>query len=204
MLATGHQVFGVTWGIIAITLFMISGVTPKEPLSTLIFFGFILIGSLFPDIDTPKSQLGRYFWTLAIIIVSGILTVVIYFPTIFTTIPLYLKSISLLHLPFLLVFSGHRKFTHSLLFFLLLCLYSLLTKIYFHIPLFYFTGFLCGVASHLIGDYITKRGIPLFYPFSKKYFKFVLTFRTGSSKEHIITSILTFINIIYFISLYFF
>lgn len=204
MLATGHQVFGVTWGIIAITLFTISGVTPKEPISTLIFFGFILIGSLFPDIDTPKSKLGRYFWTVAIIIVSGILTVVIYFPTLFTTILAYLKSISLLLLPFLLVFTGHRKFTHSLLFFLLLCLYSLLTKMYFEIPLFYYTGFLCGVASHLVGDYITKRGIPLFYPFSKKYFKFIVTFRTGSSKEHIITGILTLIIIIYYVLTYIF
>ena len=52
----------------------------------------------------------------------------------------------------------HRKFTHSLLFLLIVGLLSLIASPFFAISI--------GVISHFIGD-LDRWGIPLFYPFYK-------------------------------------
>ncbi|WP_258871674.1 metal-dependent hydrolase, partial [Halobacillus trueperi] len=57
-----------------------------------------------------------------------------------------------------------------------------------------------GVVSHLFGDYITKKGIPLAYPFSKKYLQFIFTFRTGSNSERLIVYSLLLWNVWYLTS----
>lgn len=64
---------------------------------------------------------------------------------------------------------NHRSFTHSLT--ILFVIYVILKyiEITLHIRDLAIIG-TCAFGSHLICDIITKRGIPIFYPFSKKYY----------------------------------
>lgn len=74
---------------------------------------------------------------------------------------------------------GHRTWTHSLVVLMLLAT-----------PLLYLQGcackamlaFIIGYASHILGDWLTYRGVPLFYP-AKTAFKSPFPFRTGSVVE---------------------
>jgi inner membrane protein len=72
----------------------------------------------------------------------------------------------------------HRTYTHSL-FFPLLILF--LGKIH---PIFYFIAF--GVFMHIIEDFLTNGGVPIFYPFIKQRFSANM-FITGGRGEYIFT-----------------
>ena len=76
---------------------------------------------------------------------------------------------------------GHRSFTHSLLF--LFCVAMLLDAF---VPYKLVTiGLLLGMASHLVLDMGTKRGIKLFFPM-KIAVRFPLTIKTGGKVEKVI------------------
>jgi len=179
VVASSHQVMGFTWGIVAITISHSFGLVPDLLFANILFFVSVMIGSLLPDIDTPKSKLGGPFDQWGFIVILTLVAAEVVTPGVSRAIQFSLMILS----PMLFVFSGHRKFTHSLSFLLLM-------------GIFYLIGFLAGIASHLFGDYLTKRGIPLLYPFSKKYFRFFVTFRTGSTVEQTITAALIVLNII--------
>ncbi|MFJ7953647.1 metal-dependent hydrolase [Lysinibacillus sp. NPDC096418] len=76
---------------------------------------------------------------------------------------------------------GHRSFTHSLLFLVLVALLMDAIVPYRSLTI----GILLGMASHLILDMGTKKGIKLFFPI-KISVRFPLTIKTGSSAEKII------------------
>jgi inner membrane protein len=105
------------------------------------------------------------------------------------------RRAKILSIPLSIIF-GHRKFFHSLLFVVLIYLVGLIMFGNMKWNLYYLNGFIVGVISHLLADYLTKRGIPIFYPFSKKYFRFLVTFRTGSTIEYSLTGLLIIINVI--------
>jgi inner membrane protein len=137
-----------------------------------IFYLLVLLGALLPDIDHPGSLLGRRCW--------------------FISYPL--------HRCF-----GHRSITHSLLAVLLLAvtcialgstgiaLYSsqgasvspvLLNTL--HLALF---SLLFGYIMHLLADSLTKEGIPLLWPYEKRYGLLPFTslrFRTGTWVEYLL------------------
>lgn len=117
------------------------------------------------------------------------------FPDIDRTNSYLGRRIKLLSIPISIIF-GHRKFFHSLFFVILVYAAGRVVIEWQEWELFYLIGFIVGVISHLIGDYLTRRGIPLFYPFTKKYYRFVVTFKTGSVIEHSITGLLIIINVI--------
>ncbi|MBN2646624.1 MAG: metal-dependent hydrolase [Thiotrichales bacterium] len=75
---------------------------------------------------------------------------------------------------------GHRTWTHSLWILLLLSspLLSLPPGLGYHALL----AFSFGYGSHILADWMTHRGVPLFYPL-KTAFKSPLSFRTGSWLE---------------------
>ena len=77
--------------------------------------------------------------------------------------------------------TGHRTVTHSLLGFsvLLSCLYLTDSMTLFG------KGLLCGVASHLVGDFLTKGGIPLFWPI-KFRIAFPIAFVAGGVVESVV------------------
>ena len=87
----------------------------------------------------------------------------------------------------------HRTITHSFIF--PVAAVSIAMFLY-NIPLLLF---LYGYCMHLIGDMLTITGIPALYPLSKKYYNLVpqkLRFRTGSTIEYILISLL-FLIIVY-------
>ena len=89
----------------------------------------------------------------------------------------------ILTLPF--TFLGHRTWSHSLFIVVILTL-----------PVIWLDGlgrwlllsFIIGYVSHILGDWMTPRGVPLLYPV-KKGFSSPLTFRTGSVFEWFIALI---------------
>ncbi|SDK27496.1 metal-dependent hydrolase [Sediminibacillus albus] len=87
---------------------------------------------------------------------------------------------------------GHRTFTHSLLFLLLIrAAFS-----FVHWPAEISEGILVGIGSHLILDAATKNGIKLFYPINLTV-RFPVTVRTGGSAESGILAVLV-VCIVYF------
>lgn len=85
---------------------------------------------------------------------------------------------------------GHRTFTHSLLFLLLVgYLLTLFTDNSSIIM-----GVLVGMVSHFILDAATKNGIKLFYPVSIAI-RFPITTKTGGTVENIVLLGLTLVTI---------
>lgn len=79
---------------------------------------------------------------------------------------------------------GHRGITHSLI-----VVFGLLAFLRFAWDKVtpqegaYLVAFVLGYLSHLVGDFLTPRGIPLFWPYKKNYR--VRFFKTGSAMESI-------------------
>ena len=88
------------------------------------------------------------------------------------------------------VLFGHRSFTHSILF--LLIVKALLQAIHANEAIVY--GLLAGMVSHLLLDMATKNGIKLFFPISIRI-RLPLTIRTGSKWEDIIFAVLSLMTI---------
>lgn len=195
MMAPGHQVVGFTFGMGAITLLPQIELPSEQPLQTVLFFVFVIFGSLLPDIDTPTSKLGQKFWRGLMIIFALALFAYLFAPQYLNLYRDELKVFVMFLLPVLIMVRSHRKMTHSILFVLMLALYSLVIEKLFHIPWIYLSGLIIGVVSHLFADYITRRGIPLVYPFSRKYMNFPLTFRTGSQTERLLVFSLVIWNV---------
>lgn len=81
--------------------------------------------------------------------------------------------------PIFLIFSGHRKETHSLLA-LVIC--SAILWVY---NPFYGLCFALSYILHLLVDTLTVEGIPWLYPWNKKHYSFKLT-SNGSPIEYIV------------------
>ncbi|UEX90638.1 metal-dependent hydrolase [Staphylococcus ratti] len=69
---------------------------------------------------------------------------------------------------------GHRTFTHSFLF--VLIIYYLLTLI--QTPLYYMISIICGMLSHVLLDMLTPRGVRLLFPIPLRV-RFPIQFKTG-------------------------
>ncbi|MER2261169.1 MAG: metal-dependent hydrolase [Psychrobacillus sp.] len=85
---------------------------------------------------------------------------------------------------------GHRSFTHSLLFILLLV--ALMN--YFSWNKSIMMGVSVGVASHLLLDMATKNGVKLFFPLPVTV-RFPITTRTGGTVESIVFGILSVLTV---------
>ncbi len=105
-----------------------------------------------------------------------------------------------LSVPVQLIF-GHRKFTHSLLFAVLAYLLFGWAAEQYQFSQLYAVGLSAGILSHIAGDFLTKDGVPLFYPFVQGRLRFFVTFRTGSSAERMLVILLAALNV-YFLFQY--
>lgn len=85
---------------------------------------------------------------------------------------------------------GHRTFTHSLIF---LMLAALLFNAFLPNEAIS-AGLLAGMASHLLLDMATKKGIKLFFPF-KITVRLPLTTKTGSAAESVIFAALSLLSV---------
>lgn len=108
----------------------------------------VTIGGLLPDIDHPKSWLGRRLF--------------------FVSLPLTLII-------------GHRGLTHSLL--AVVILGSLLTM-YGAMGSYLVASVWIGYLTHILGDFLTKGGIPVFWPLKRRFSLPVVT--TGSAFEFLL------------------
>lgn len=142
MIKRNHVIFGVcSYIAFKATIDIDTAISPIALLC-------VSFGSVFNDIDTPKSWLGRKVWPVSLLI--NIVT-------------------------------GHRGLTHSLLFVSLL--YWFLMR-GFEGSNIYIEAFVFGTLSHVLADYLTIEGCPLFYPYKRK-FSSPLAIKTGGFLEHV-------------------
>ncbi|WP_373897545.1 metal-dependent hydrolase [Haloimpatiens sp. FM7315] len=161
----------------------------------------VAIASLLPDIDHPKGILNQYILPFK----NNATKVAVYTSigmVILTLDFLYFNNIFLKVLGFILImiaFSSHREgITHSLMGMILFAvIISYVGKHYEIANIIYY--FLIGYGMHIIGDMFTKRGVPVFYPFNKKKYKFPVTFVTGSPKGKIIEEFIMIAGLMYII-----
>lgn len=85
---------------------------------------------------------------------------------------------------------GHRSFTHSLLFLLLIGILLNSFVTYEAIT----AGILVGMISHYILDMATKNGIKLLFPL-KITVRFPLTTRTGGKVEYVVYAVLSLLSV---------
>jgi inner membrane protein len=83
----------------------------------------------------------------------------------------------------------HRTFTHALIF------PSLVTLLGIIHPIFFFIAY--GIVMHILGDFLTKSGVPLFYPAFKKKFG-LKVFKTGSLGEFLFICVMSCFVLYYF------
>lgn len=170
-----HKIGGVCSGVVASTLLFSSNFSVEGMVSSALIISGATIGSISPDIDHPNSKVGRQF---------------------------LLKPISL----FISKVFGHRTITHSVVMsiFMTLCLLastSLFTSVFNFIYSNLIIGFCIGWFSHLLLDYTTVKGIPIFYPFIKKRYR-ILKFKTDKDEE--LVSILVMLITGVFMIVYFY
>lgn len=85
---------------------------------------------------------------------------------------------------------GHRSFTHSLLFLLFMSLVLHTFVPYEAISI----GIIIGMASHIVLDMCTKKGVKLFFPATISI-RFPLTTKTGSKVENVVLMLLSMLSI---------
>lgn len=85
------------------------------------------------------------------------------------------RRVKYLAYPIYIIF-GHRGITHSALF--VGAMYY--TGYYYDITTVKYLAF--GAALHLLGDYLTPTGIPLFYPYKKNYRAMIVADTNGLSE----------------------
>lgn len=184
-------------GIGVMTAVILSEYTPVD--ITIASLAACAFASILPDIDHPKSIINKYILPVknkavkaSIYITLGLfLSILNYF---YFNLG-YLRAIGIF---FVLVgVSSHRNgITHSLT--------GLLSfsGVFGYTAISYgFSGsalpFIIGYGTHLLGDMMTSRGIPLFYPFKKKKYKFPITFSVGSWWGNFIEGIIISGGLIY-------
>lgn len=96
------------------------------------------------------------------------------------------------------LFVKHRTATHSMLFVVIVGIGSSLLCSILGLSQFYAFGLVIGTISHIAGDWLTNRGVPLLYPFMKKRFKAPVTFSTGSLRERGVFYLLVVVNVLLF------
>lgn len=166
--------YGVNHAVLGAAGGFLAGTYLEAPFTTRCIMGtFGAFGGLISDADTKSSILGRH-------------------------LPDFWHKLT----------PGHRKFTHSLPYCALVLALALLVQWWGQIgdpwntlefP-YYPIALATGVMTHLFADSLTVQGVPLFYPFAKKFrFKPLgpLSFRTGSEVEPAVVTILLSIGVAY-------
>jgi len=130
----------------------------------LAFTAGLIVGTLLPDIDEPNSFISRRTSITITKRKSG-----------------KRKRVGLSTLIHMLF--GHRGFTHSIA---ATGILSLLLYVWMH-P--FVIGLVIGYGFHIVGDFFSKRGVPLLHPLSKKRFKIHL-YTTGRWSESVIFAVI--------------
>lgn len=161
----------------------------------------LLLASLLPDIDHPKSMINKYILIMknkktrvTLYFCSG--TVVLWYNFVSHSSPL-LKSLGVSLLT--IAVSSHRAgFTHSLTGLVIFsALIGYVGEKYHVNNLMYW--FILGYSAHLLCDMVTNRGIALFYPFIKKKVKFPFTYSMNTKLGKFIEGMIMAAGLIYIV-----
>ena len=146
----------------------------------ILYINSIKIGSLFPDIDHPKSYLGKRFPFISKKVNS------IFHHRGFTHSLLFIYSLVLISM--------------------LICIFLKIfySSIYFCINIYIFSiefGFILGCISHIFFDMLNPTGVALLYPSTKKYrLPLAPTIRCNSPGEKNLATYLNFLTYSLFIT----
>ncbi|MCR1934415.1 metal-dependent hydrolase [Clostridium tepidum] len=165
------------------------------------YFGLLVvfISSLLPDIDHPKSIFNKYILffknktsKIAFYSCSGVL--VFWYDYLYTREPA-LKALAIMLI--VIAISSHRNgLTHSLFGMIIFAFIAGYLGNMYNIHYIVYYLFI-GYGSHILCDMATNRGVPLLYPFSKKKFKFPVTYKSNSKIATLIETILTTLVLIF-------
>lgn len=157
----------------------------------ILLIGAAALGSLIPDLDHPKAKLNQklllfknsFFKTMFYLFFSGLFLYIYYIKDLRHFLFLGIGSL------FISV-STHRGFTHSIIGFLS---FSFLTKLItseYNLD-FLANGFIIGYLLHLLADFLTYKGIKLFYPLDINVSS-PIVIKVNSSFEKLIFIVLSF------------
>jgi inner membrane protein len=166
---------------------------------SLISIVVLVIASLLPDVDHPKSIFNKYILPIK----NNLVKFIIYGSVGAGIIILNFRyeriaELNIIGILFIIIgFSSHRNgLTHSIAGIIIFAFVAnYLGNKYNNKYLVYY--FITGYSSHIIGDMFTNRGVPLFYPLKNKNIKFPITFRVGSKKGNLIEDIISICSILY-------
>lgn len=159
----------------------------------------VMFASLIPDIDHPKSIINKYILPFKnkktkTVIYSCLGLTVLWLDYLYVGEP----ALKALGITFIFIsLSSHRNgLTHSLVGMIVFTLIAgYIGKVYHVNNVVYY--FMIGYGMHLICDMCTKMGVPLFYPFIKKKYKFPLTYKVSSKSGNLLEDFLMIIGIVY-------
>jgi len=115
--------------------------------------------------------------TLELLIITPLIMLGILLPDIDTPTSVLGRKVPFISYPIGGLF-GHRSITHSALF----CGGLMYYGFSLNSPVFFWLGF--GAFMHILGDFFTPSGVPVFWPIPKR-FSFFVTFATGGFVEYI-------------------
>lgn len=191
---------GITHVGVGVTSYVAVCSAMQKPFSSL-ELAAVIIASLLPDIDHPKSLINKHVLPFKnknsktmVYICLGI--IVIWFDSIYTNE----VGLKILGVTFIAVaMTSHRNgFTHSIvgmIIFAFIGRYIEQKTILENVM----QGVIIGYGMHLICDSFTSKGIPIFYPFSKKKKKAVFTYKVGSQLGNSIEFVLVILSVCYIV-----
>lgn len=186
-----HMAIGVALGL---------SLAANKPVNEqLIIVGVSAIGSLLPDLDHPKAKLNQKI----LLFKNKLFSVLFYLSISASLVYFYLQQgesiFLLLALTiFLMGISSHRGFTHSILGFLLVSNIARLVIYKYNLNFLIYKSFTLSYLSHLLTDFLTPKGIQLFYPIGKN----IASPLTINPKSGVDEAIFAFLSIYCFLLLY--
>lgn len=186
-----HMAIGIATGLI---------LARAEPAQTqLVCILACAVGSLVPDLDHPKAKLNQNILLLK----NKFNSILLYLSLTIGFIYLYFTKENILFglvalMTFLISISTHRGFTHSILGYVLATSIVRILSLEYDLPYMYL-GFSIGYITHLIGDFLTVKGIKLFYPIGKNIAFPIMSISNKNSIKNISLMLLG-LYFIYFLS----
>lgn len=167
------------------------------------YIGFlvVIVASLLPDIDHPKSLFNKYILPIKNkrtkrTVYLAFAIIILWYDLIKGGVPVLRAVVIVL---ILIAFSSHRNgLTHSLFSIVIFVILAGYVEFIFNLNNIV-EYIIIGYGMHLIGDMLTIKGVPLFYPAVKKKIKFPLTIRMNTKLGNFIEEFILILCLIYLI-----
>lgn len=159
----------------------------------------VILASVLPDIDHPKSIINKYILPFKnkitkITLYTCLGIIILWYDYLYTKEPVF-KALGISFI--IIAISSHRNgLTHSLTGMIMFSFIAgYIGNMYnVHYLVYYF---LIGYGMHLLCDMATNRGVPLFYPFKRKKIRLPITYKTNSKMGNSIEELLMIIGLLF-------